>query len=57
MTWLMSRSLDPAQRLQPCEHAHMPYRGSIPCTGPRACTACGATEYQLREEQTPKEDR
>jgi hypothetical protein len=47
------RALDPAVREEVCDHAHMPFRGAIPCTGPRACTMCGATEYDLREEQTP----
>jgi hypothetical protein len=50
---LMVAALYAPYRTLPCEHKHMPYRGSMACTGPRACTMCGATEYALLEEQTP----
>ena len=35
-------ALDPKVREQECEHTHTPFSGSIPCTGPRICTMCGA---------------
>lgn len=31
----------PEERNKECYHDHTPYRGSIPCTGPRICTMCG----------------
>jgi hypothetical protein len=50
---LKVNALYPPVRLEVCDHVHMPYRGSVPCTGPRVCTMCGAHEYELLEEQTP----
>lgn len=47
-------ALIPAEREKECEHLHMPYRGSIPCTGPRVCTMCGLTEAQIQDEQAAR---
>lgn len=34
-------ALYPSERHKVCLHEHAPYRGNIPCTGPRICTMCG----------------
>ncbi|KKN43906.1 hypothetical protein LCGC14_0698550 [marine sediment metagenome] len=42
----------PEEREKECPHTHMPYRAryGMPCTGPRICSMCDATEAELREE-------
>jgi hypothetical protein len=44
-------ALLPEEREKDCDHSHMPYRGSVPCTGPRACTMCGMTAEEIEEEK------
>lgn len=40
-------ALVPSVREQDCPHAHVPYRGRVPCTGPRICSMCGATPQEI----------
>ena len=43
MTWLKKNAANPAERTKVCDHPlGFPYRGRIPCTGPRVCPMCGA---------------
>ena len=30
-----------SEREKECPHVHVPFTGSIPCTGPRVCSMCG----------------
>lgn len=46
-------ALVPSERSKPCPHTHMPYTGTIPCTGVRRCTMCGATEAQIKGRRNP----
>lgn len=41
MTRRQTNHLIPSERDKPCSHEHIPFRGDIPCTGPRVCTMCG----------------
>lgn len=41
----------PAERDKICTHDHTPYRGPMPCTGPRVCSMCGM-EFWSQEELT-----
>ena len=31
----------PSERDKVCDHQHVHYRGSFPCTGPVICSMCG----------------
>ncbi len=43
MTWLKKYAANPAERTKVCDHPlGFPYKGRIPCTGPRVCPMCGA---------------
>lgn len=42
----------PKEREKICIHDHAPYRGQIPCTGPRRCTMCGMEFNDDKELET-----
>lgn len=45
MTWRKKYAANPAEREKVCDHPlGFPYRGRIPCTGPRVCPMCGANK-------------
>lgn len=44
-----SRAADPAERDNICTHNQTPYRGDMPCTGPRVCIACGMEFWSQAE--------
>ncbi len=44
-------AMDPEERGKICAHESTPYRGAMPCTGPRVCIMCGM-EFWSQEELT-----
>lgn len=44
--------LIPEHRNEPCDHfLAFRYQGRVPCTGPRVCDMCGATEAEVAEHE------
>ena len=44
-------ALTASEREKECDHEHMAWTGSIPCTGTFACTMCGMTKGEITAER------